>query len=269
MRCKPEFLSYHLGAHVRAFSTLRTGGCSTGPYASFNVNAWCGDDENSVRRNREALCDELGIADERLIVPHQIHGDRVVRVDESFFAQDTSVCHALLEGADAVTTDCSRTCVAVSTADCIPVLLCDEARHAVAAVHAGWRGTVLRIAETVLESMHTAYGTKPEEVTAVIGPGISIAAFEVGDEVCDAFAAAGFDMNKISRRFPAASAPAEEKWHIDLWEANRLSLLRAGIQPQRIHLAGICTYTHSGRFFSARRAGIRSGRILNGILFID
>lgn len=189
---KPELLSYSLGAHVCAFSTMRGGGYSSGAYATFNANAYCGDDERHVALNRVLLCDELGLSADRLIIPHQVHGDRVLRIDDRFFAGDEAARGAALEGADAVMTDLPHVCVSVSTADCIPVLVYDSRHHAVAAVHAGWRGTMLRIVETTLGAMHEAYGTEPSDVQAVIGPGISLDAFEVGDEVYEAFAVPDF-----------------------------------------------------------------------------
>lgn len=91
-------------------------------------------------------------------------------------------------------------CIGVSTADCIPILLADTEHHAIAAVHAGWRGTVARIAEKAVAALTRYYETRPERVEAVIGPGISQAAFEVGDEVYEAFSRAGFNMKQIARR---------------------------------------------------------------------
>ena len=102
------------------------------------------------------------------------------------------------------------------------------------------------------------YGTDGADISAVIGPGISLAAFEVGDEVYEAFRLAGFPMDRIARK--------QEKWHIDLPEANRLQLLDFGVPSAAIETAGICTYTHCDDFFSARRLGIRSGRMLTGIM---
>ena len=102
------------------------------------------------------------------------------------------------------------------------------------------------------------YGTKGEDVQAYIGPGISLDDFEVGDEVYEAFEVAGFDMACIARR--------DEKWHLDLWEANRMQLLSKGVKKVNVEVAGICTYQNYTDFFSARRLGIRSGRILSGIM---
>lgn len=113
--------------------------------------------------------------------------------------------------------------------------------------------------------MEEVYHTDVNDVKAVIGPGISLDAFEVGDEVYDAFQSAGFPMMQIAKRYVLSEE--KTKWHIDLWEANRWELLQSGVPFSHIHLSGICTYSHNDRFFSARRAGIHSGRILNGIMW--
>lgn len=112
--------------------------------------------------------------------------------------------------------------------------------------------------------MNRAFGTHPERLRAVIGPSISEAAFEVGDEVYDAFVAANFPMSTIAHRCPCNNGGS--KWHIDLWAANVLSLEQSGVKLEHIHVSGICTYTHHDTFFSARRLGVDSGRIYSGIM---
>ena len=119
-------------------------------------------------------------------------------------------------------------------------------------------GVVARIVEKTVSVMDNQYGSQGKDLIACIGPSISLEAFEVGDEVYQAFCEAGFDMNQIARK--------EAKWHIDLWEANRQQLLAYGVKPEHIEISGICTYHNNDDFFSARRQGIRSGRILSGIL---
>jgi copper oxidase (laccase) domain-containing protein len=106
--------------------------------------------------------------------------------------------------------------------------------------------------------MNEAFGTCPEDVSCIIGPGISGKAFEVGDEVYEAFEKAGFPMEQISKRY--------EKWHIDLPECNRLQLVAAGIPEAQIAVSPVCTFQQSDTFFSARRLSIHSGRIFTGIL---
>lgn len=262
-----DVLLYDLGAGVQAFSTRRGGGCSKGNYASFNINEYVGDEVADIRRNREMLCRKLQILDEKLIMPHQTHGTKVVCIDEDFLALTNAGRKSRLEGVDALITRLPFTCIGVSTADCIPILLHDVATRAVAAVHAGWRGTVERIALQALAAMAANFGTVPGHVRAVIGPGISQEAFEVGDEVYEAFAKAGFVMSDIACRYPDAKGePEQYKWHIDLWEANRQQLVEGGVPVGQIQVAGVCTFGQCDEFFSARRLGIHSGRVFNGIL---
>lgn len=246
----PQLTYYNMGTGVTAFSTTRQGGCSTGNYAAFNINGYCGDDEVHIAANKVALCGLLGIDSNRLVMPHQVHDCVVRRID--------GPQQGVIEGVDAVMTDVPQLCIGVSTADCIPVLLYDSTHRAVSAVHAGWRGTVLRIVQRAVEAMHNAYGTAPADLQAVIGPGISLDSFEVGDEVYDQFLSAGFDMQPISRR--------DAKWHVDLPMCNRLQLMEAGIPADHIQMTNICTYQQYDRYFSARRLGIQSGRIYTGIL---
>ena len=246
----PQLTYYNMGTGVTAFSTTRQGGCSTGNYAAFNINGYCGDDIVHIAANKVALCSLLGIECEHLVMPHQVHDCVVRRIDGP--QQET------LEGVDAVMTNVSQLCIGVSTADCIPILLFDPVHRAVSAVHAGWRGTVLRIVEKAVEAMQESYDTEAADLQAVVGPGISLNSFEVGDEVYDQFQAAGFEMEAISRR--------DEKWHINLPECNRLQLVESGVLPSHIQMTNICTFQACDRFFSARRLGIQSGRIFTGIL---
>ena len=143
----------------------------------------------------------------------------------------------------------------------MPILLYDRKNAVIAAVHAGWRGTVNYILGHTLDKMRARYGTEGKEVIACIGPGISLPAFEVGDEVYEAFRKNGFQMDYISEW-----KPATHKYHIDLWAANRLQLLDFGVPSAQVETANICTFTQYEEFFSARRMGIKSGRILSGIM---
>ena len=260
---------YALGDGVVAFSSTRHGGCSTGNYASFNINRYCGDSEEHILQNRELLRRTLDISDERLIMPHQIHETKVARIDEQFLRLAADERQEVLEGVDAVMTNLNEVCVGVSTADCIPVLLYDAASHAVCAIHAGWRGTVKRIVEKAVKAMAQCYGTQPRHLTAQIGPGIHLDSFEVGDEVYEAFAREGFPMEQIARRYPCAASTGQrnaEKWHIDLPACNRLQLVSAGVEEPGIQVSPVCTFQQSADYFSARRLGINSGRIFTGII---
>lgn len=255
---KPVLHFYDFGPEVKAFSTTRQGGCSEGNYGQFNINRYCGDSPEHIAQNRQALCQLLDIDDRHLLMPHQVHLTEVATIDADFLRLTADERQQRLEGVDAVMTDMYGVCVGVSTADCIPVLLYDAETHAACAIHAGWRGTVARIVEKAVKAMTATYGTNPSNLVAQIGPGISLDSFEVGDEVYDAFAQAGFNMQSISER--------REKWHINLPLCNKLQLMAMGVKPEQICMSDICTYKSHDTFFSARRLGINSGRIFTAIL---
>lgn len=249
------------GSDVSHFVTTRHGGCSKGAYATMNCTHYVGDDPDDVSRNRRILCDALPVRPLCWAIPRQVHGTAVRILRQDFLQMPAAQRENALQGVDALVTDVPGCCLCVSTADCVPILLYDPCRRVVAAVHAGWRGTVQHIVQAALGEMVRTFHVRPADVRAGIGPSISLDAFEVGDEVREAFSKAGFCMPSVSRRDAATG-----KWHIDLWEAARLELLQCGLQASRVEVAGICTYRHYEQFFSARRLGAKSGRILSGIM---
>lgn len=255
---QPQLDFYDFGDEVTAFSTTRHGGFSKGNYAAFNINRYCGDSEENILKNRESLCSLLGISDDCLVMPHQVHLANVAKIDEAFLALSDAERQEVMEGVDALITNLRGVCIGVSTADCIPVLLYDQEQHAVCAIHAGWRGTVKRIVVKAVEMMTEVYGTHPRHLVAQIGPGIHLESFEVGDEVYDAFAKEGFSMEQISVK--------KEKWHINLLECNRLQLLSTGMPATQIKVSPVCTFMRSDDYFSARKLGISSGRIFTGVM---
>ena len=237
-------------SNISCFSTTRHGGCGEGAYATFNCTHYCGDNPEQVKSNLEKLAMSLPERPRLFVIPRQTHTTNVRIITDVPTLEE-------LQDVDAVVTHLKGFCLCVSTADCVPILIYDKEKQVIAAVHAGWRGTVGRIVEKTLEVMKLYYGTDGKDVIACIGPSISLESFEVGDEVYETFAEAGFDMERIAKKY--------EKWHLDLWEANRLQLLAHGVLPEHIEVAGICTYQQHEDFFSARRLGIKSGRILSGI----
>jgi YfiH family protein len=257
---RPQLHYYNIGTRVVAFSTTRHGGVGQGHYACFNVNHYCGDTAEAVGQNRHALCELLGIGEQRLIYPHQTHHTRICAIDKAFLQLSEAERAQRLEGIDALSTREKGVCIGVSTADCIPVLLYDEEHGAVAAIHAGWRGTVGRIAEHTVQAM-CRLGAKPQDIHATMGASICADCFEVGDEVPEAFAQAGFDMADIMQRNAATG-----KAHIDLSRANRQVLMAAGIPADHITLPVACSRCQSDRYFSARRLGINSGRTFTAII---
>ncbi len=255
---KPILHTYNISDDVFAFSSTRKGGVSEGNYGEFNINSFCGDDIEHIAENKKSLAKELDIDESHIVIPHQVHGIESRMIAEEFFSLPENIRSMIVNKVDALITNMSGVCIGVSTADCIPVLLYDEKHHAVAAAHAGWHGTLNRIAHKTVVEMGRCYGCIPSDIKAVIGPGISLEHFEVGQEVYDQFANIGFDMNKIAKMY--------DKWHIDLPLCNKMQLEDAGLKSENILMSGICTYADTQNYFSARQLGQDSGRIFNGIL---
>lgn len=257
MKNSPQLLSYDIAPGVRAFSTMRHGGVGEGAYCSFNINSYCGDSQENIEANKASLAETLGIEPTKILLPHQVHGADFCIIAPDFMALSEEERAKVIEGVDGIFTSMTGVCIGVSTADCIPIIIYDPEHHAACAIHAGWRGTVKRIASKAVAEMQTTYHSNADKLKAVIGPGISLESFEVGQEVYDQFASAGFDMNGIAKQMG--------KWHIDLPECNRRELVAAGIPAENIKVSGVDTYT-SNDFFSARRQGINSGRIYTAII---
>ena len=252
---------HNLHTQVTAFSTTRNGGVSKGDYASMNCTPYTGDDIEAVQRNQQLLCTALHIEKEQLIIPYQTHSVNALVIDKEFLQQNAEKRNKQLQNIDALITQEKGVCLCVSTADCTPILLYDKKQQVIAAIHAGWRGSVNYIVRKTLEQMNRLYNTQGEDIFAAIGPCIGFDAFEVGDEVYDAFKQNDFPMEYIS-----GWKPETHKWHIDLQMANSVQLIDFGVPTEQIDICDICTFTHYEKFFSARRLGIKSGRILSGII---
>jgi len=247
--------------NISHFVSTRHGGISTGNYSSMNLGEYCGDSPEAVRYNRALLSDIFAIPSGHLFAPFQVHGDIIRILDNDFIALSEKEQAKSLYGVDALITDIPEICIAITTADCVPLLLYSPEKEVIAAVHAGWRGTVQKITMKTVEKLVHEFGCDPKQICVGIGPSISQESFEVGEDVVDAFRLIGADLAKILKRNIETG-----KAHIDLWEENRLQLLSMGISSDRIEIAGLCTFVHSDDFFSARRLGIESGRMLSGIM---
>lgn len=246
--------------NISHFITTRRGGVSQGNYASMNPAVYTSDNPDDVKENLRRLSRFIQLPSDRIVAPHQVHKDDVGILDKTFLQMSASDRKVFLEGLDALVTNEPGLCVAVATADCVPILLYAPDKRVVAAIHAGWRGTVQHITAKTVQVMVDFYGCDPMVMMAGIAPSISRKAFEVGDEVVKAFLEAGFPMGMICFRNRITG-----KAHIDLWEANRFLLLKSGLIGAHVEISNICTYYNDEYLFSARRLGVQSGRILSGI----
>ena len=232
---------------VGALMTTRSGGASSGPYASMNVGGAVGDDAGAVAANRALLAAAVGAAP---VFLRQVHGTRVVRVDAADAASGASVHEA-----DALVTSEAGVACVVQAADCLPVLLAAPEGRAVAAAHAGWRGLAAGVVERTLDALCEVGQCAPGKVVAWLGACIGPDAFEVGDDVLAAFGAMSGPGSAASARFRSTG---DRKWHADLAGLARDRLVAAGIAT--VGGGAWCTVTDASRFFSYRRDGV-SGRM--------
>jgi polyphenol oxidase len=267
---------------VHGFST-RTGG-ATMAYrpaqrsGELNLGFTASDSRDNVVENRRRFLKTLGVPPTmKLVTLKQIHSSSVLTVGE----------HDLSEGepcqGDGLMTNQPGILLAIQTADCIPVLIVDGKKKAVAAFHAGWRGTVKRIVESGVGKMRVAFHSRPEDLMAAIGPGIAVCCYAVGDEVRSEFnsqfsyAAELFhevaDTDPIRQKYPMLFLNARPpghgnigpSLHLDLMEANRRQLLDAGLRPEAITVIGDCTRCQNNRYFSYRAEQGFTGRMLSVI----
>jgi len=226
--------------------TTRQGGRSTGPYASLNLGRGVDDDPAAVRANREAVATTLGLDPLRHVEADQVHGAVVAVVGAGDAGRS-------VPDADGLASGDPGTVLAVHAADCVTLLLADPRSRAVAAVHAGWRGTAAGIAGEAVSVMAGQFETRPENVLVALGPAIGPCHYEVDEPVRAAF-----------HRWPwweAVAVPnGPGRWRLDLQAANRRQLLEAGVSSERIDVLDLCTYHYPDLFYSHRRERI-TGRM--------
>lgn len=226
--------------NVRSLLTTRKGGVSLAPYASLNLGQHVGDDPFAVSTNRQRVCERVAGAGEPRWL-NQVHGTRVV--DASTFSSNEAPPQA-----DAAFSRSAGVICVVMTADCLPVLFCDDAGSVVAVAHAGWRGLLAG----VLEETMVAMGVAGKALMAYLGPAIGPQAFAVGDEVRSAFVA-------VDTQAAMAFTPTlPGKWLADIYRLARQRLAGQGVE--RIFGGSYCTVSEADRFFSYRRDG-RTGRM--------
>ena len=230
--------------------TARSGGVSSGPYATLNLSLSVGDDPGHVLENRRRLAAAFGATPGDFVFARQVHGAGVAVVAEADRGSGAQSLDDAIPGADALVTTSPGVVLAILTADCVPIVLHDPVAGVLACVHAGWRGTVARVTAATLAAMQ-GLGTRPSDVIAGIGPAVGADRYQVGPDVHQA----------VTRSFGPASAgfirpdpSAAGRWLLDLRSANRYALHQAGVPGARIHAAGISTGPVPGHFFSDRAA---------------
>lgn len=209
-----------------------------------------------VRGNRDILARQLGSSIECECITDQKHTNYVHVASKEDLGISDKPLH--MQFVDGVVTDIPGVLLTVFGGDCPPVYIADPVRKAIGLVHAGWRGTLGRIPEVAVANMVVRFGCDPADMYAAVGPGICRGCYEMGDEVYEAFAEqwSPEEADRILSRYPAVDASGAEipggKYHLDLGEANRMTLLRSGIPADHIQISNVCTKCNADVFYSYR-----------------
>ena len=238
--------------------STRHGGVSTSPYDTLNLGFRTGDDLDRVSQNRERVSRLLNITPSSIVFPSQVHGGNATIVSGADRGRGAYTVDDAIPETDALITNAAGTCLAILVADCVPIVFFDPVQRVIAVAHAGWKGTVKKIAYVTVMTIRERFHSHPADILVGLGPSIGPECYEIGRNVVDAATANGISPNT----FQFLSA---EKARFDLWSANRQQLLEAGIADAHIETAGICTRCHHAEFFSARSAN-PTGRFTAAIM---
>lgn len=248
------FPSLDDGNCIAAFTT-RMGGVSRGKYAGMNMSFTNGEDYAVVRENYNLLFSALGLNPERAVLSHQTHTDNIMTVTENDAGKGI-IKSRDYDNIDGLITNCRGITLVTQFADCVPLLFYDPENQVIAASHAGWRGTVQEIGRKTVERMTKEFGTNPADIKAAIGPSIGKCCYEVDDPVFEGFKAIDY-INNDDIFFKKENG----KYMLDLWKANQLILLNAGVENKNICVTDLCTCCNSQYFHSHRASGGNRGNL--------
>lgn len=247
------FLTYplleHTGVVTHGFST-RLGGVSTGYCSTMNISTTRGDDPKAIEENKRRLATAIGVDADSFTYTNQTHTTNVAVVEPKDRGR------RFLE-TDGLVTNVPGICLVTFYADCVPLYFVDPVKKAIGLSHSGWRGTVHKMGKVTVETMRDAYGTRPEDVIAAIGPSICQDCYEVSEEVIEQFRN-NFEKSLWSELFYQKE---NGKYQLNLWKANQVVLMEAGIKKEHIAVTNVCTHCNPDIFFSHRTTGDQRGNL--------
>ena len=247
------FLTYPLLEHTdvvtHGFST-RLGGVSTGYCSTMNISTTRGDDPKAIEENKRRLATAIGVDADSFTYTNQTHTTNVAVVEPKDRGR------RFLE-TDGLVTNVPGICLVTFYADCVPLYFVDPVKKAIGLSHSGWRGTVHKMGKVTVETMRDAYGTRPEDVIAAIGPSICQDCYEVSEEVIEQFRN-NFEKSLWSELFYQKE---NGKYQLNLWKANQVVLMEAGIKKEHIAVTNVCTHCNPDIFFSHRTTGEKRGNL--------
>lgn len=244
--------------------TSRHGGVSEAPFGSLNCGLHVQDDPVRVVENRRRLAGAIGMPFEACTYAEQVHGAQVAVIGGTERGAGREAQEASVAGADALITDLPGVTLNLMFADCVPLYFYDPVHRAVGLAHAGWKGTVSQIAMATVSKMAQTYNSKPEELFAAIGPCIDACCYEVDEKVAKPVRGVlqNVDATPEQREQVLRPGPEPGKYRLALKTLNRLLMTKAGILSSRIEVTELCTSCDTGRFFSHRKEGGRTGRMV-------
>ena len=244
------------GLAVNGFST-RMGGASRGKFSTMNFSYSRGDAAEDVLENFTRMAAALGVERDRMVVSHQTHTVNLRRVTLEDAGKGV-IRERDYRDIDGLITDVPGLTLVTFYADCVPLYLLDPVNRAIGLSHSGWRGTVKRMGQVTVDAMKEAFGTKPEDLIACVGPSICRDCFEVGGEVVEEFREA-FGPEHREALYCQGKRPG--KYQLDLWKANEAICLSAGISPEHISVTDVCTCCNPTYLFSHRASNGRRGNL--------
>ncbi len=248
------FPAFSAAGFVHGVST-RLGGESVEPFFSLNLGLHTGDDRGTVIRNRQRFAKAVGIEFSNVVTAQQVHGNGIAVIDQKQAGRGNVDYQDSISGVDSLITNCRGLPLMLFFADCVPVLIADPVRGVVGISHAGWKGTVFKIALQTVQKMSEYYHTSPSDCLAAIGPSIGPCCYEVDQQVLVQFQA------NFSQWESFVTQQENNRWNLNLWEANRYQLIEAGISPKKIYNSHVCTACNESLFFSYRKEKGLTGRM--------
>lgn len=242
--------------YVEHLFTTKEGGVSKGDFATMNVSFTRGDDKEVVLENYRRIAGIFGAKLSEIVVSHQTHTTNVKRVTKQDGGKGV-ICDRDYENVDGLITNESNLVLCTMYADCVPLYFVDTKNHAIGLSHSGWKGTAGQMGKVTLARMAEEFGTNPSDVYAVIGPSICVDCYEVSEDVVTEFSKV-FSADEMA---DICCRKENGKYQLDLWKANEIILLNAGVLKEHIEVTKLCTHCNSDRMFSHRKTGDKRGNL--------
>jgi YfiH family protein len=232
----------------------RLGGVSKEPFSSLNVALHTGDSDEDVIMNRKLFCQAIGIHPNHIVTAQQLHTDTIAVVTGESMGKGAHYYNEAIPATDALITNIPGLPLMLFFADCVPVLIVDPVHNAIGAVHAGWRGTVEKIAQKTIIAMQANFGTNPQDCLLAIAPSIGPCCYVVDEMV----------INQLKNQFTnweQLVRVVNDKWYLDLWKTNFVQLEEIGVKGSNIVISNVCTACNHELFFSYRKENGSTGRM--------